>query len=129
MTSGDDVGRAVAWLLDQPVWDTYTYFRGEQTTWNKVLKEAEEITGKTFSVEYLSAESVQARLVEARNSGDPRKGFYAKVDKGHAIGWLYMPKTVENAMAPSWEDSEEANGRVTVRRTETKTSGLEHVAY
>lgn len=115
LTSGDDVGLGLVWLLDQPIWDTYTYFRGEQTTWNKVLKGAEEITGKTFTVEYLSAESIQSRLVEAQRSGDMMKEFRAEADQGHAEGRLNMPKSVENARAPAWEDSEEAKGRVKVR--------------
>lgn len=114
-TSADDVGLGLVWLLDQPKWDTYTYLRGEQTTWNKVLKEAEEITGKTFAVEYISAESIQASVAEAQANGDVYKEFFAEVDQGYADGWLNMPKTVDHAKAPAWEDSEEAKGRVKVR--------------
>lgn len=115
LTSADDVGLGLVWLLDQPKWDTYTYFRGDVTTWNKVLKDAEEITGKTFTAEYVSADGIQARLVEAQRSGDQMKEFFAEVDQANANGWFYMPKTVENAIAPAWEDSEEAKGRITVR--------------
>lgn len=115
LTSADDVGRGLVWLLDQPRWDTYTYFRGEQTTWNKVLREAEDITGHTFTVEYISAERIKSKLAEAQSRGDYYKEIMTEIDLGFGDGWFNLPKIADNAKAPAWEDSDDAKGRVSVR--------------
>lgn len=115
LTSGDDVGLGLVWLLDQPKWDTYTYFRGEETTWNKILNEAEEIMDKTFAVEYIDIESIKATIAQAHANGERYKAFHAEVILGYALGWFTIPRTLDNALAPAWEDSEEASGRMKVR--------------
>ena len=92
LTTGADIGRGVVWLLDQPHWDKHTYFRGENTTWNKVLQEAEEIVGDKFKVEYVSLDKVDQAIKDAESDGNMWKLFFAQVDRAYARGQLVLPE-------------------------------------
>lgn len=92
LTTGTDVGRGVVWLLDQPHWDKHTYLRGEDTTWNKVLREAEEIVGEKFKEEYVSLERVDQGIKDAESDGNPTKLFFAQVEGAYARGQLAIPE-------------------------------------
>ena len=92
LTTGADVGCGVVWLLDQPHWDKYTYFRGENTTWNKVLQEAEEIVGDKFKVEYVSLDQLDRAIKDAERDPNPWKLFSAQLDRAYARGQVALPE-------------------------------------
>ena len=93
LTAGADIGRGVVWLLDQPHWDKYTYFRGENTTWNKVLQEAEEIVGDKFKVEYVSFDKVDQAIKDAEGEpGNVWKLLAAEYDRAFARGQVALPE-------------------------------------
>lgn len=94
LTSGDDVGKGIVWLLDQPAgaWETYTYLRGDVTSWNAILKQAEGVIGQKFEVTYVSVETIAETEKAAQLKGDFKGAFFAEIDKGYAEGWLELPE-------------------------------------
>jgi hypothetical protein len=44
-TLADDIGAAIATLMDVPKWDHYTFVHGDTVTWNQVLAIGERVTG------------------------------------------------------------------------------------
>lgn len=49
LTFGEDIGKAVCVLLDEPKWEKYTYINGDTTSWNKILQAGEQATGTYFN--------------------------------------------------------------------------------
>jgi hypothetical protein len=44
-TLGDDIGAAVAALMEAPKWDKYTFINGDTVTWHQAVEIAEKVTG------------------------------------------------------------------------------------
>ncbi|KAF5535416.1 hypothetical protein FNAPI_12059 [Fusarium napiforme] len=73
-----DVAKFVVAALDLPKWEELMYCYGEKTTWNKVLKQAEDAIGSKFDVAYDPAEKLEkgevTELPFNRNAADlPQK--------------------------------------------------------
>ncbi|KAF5967094.1 hypothetical protein FCOIX_12143 [Fusarium coicis] len=73
-----DVAKFVVAALDLPKWEQLMYCYGEKTTWNKVLKQAEDAIGSKFDVAYDPAEKLEkgevTELPFNRNAADlPQK--------------------------------------------------------
>ena len=75
-------------VLYKGKWPKYFQVSGEETTWNKILAQAEKATGKKFQVEYKSVEDLK-KIIET--SDDGMKKFYAQVDLIYATGELALP--------------------------------------
>ncbi|KAF5621044.1 uncharacterized protein FTJAE_11384 [Fusarium tjaetaba] len=54
-----DVAKFVVAALDLPKWEELMYCYGEKTTWNKVLKQAENAIGSKFDVSYDPVEKLE----------------------------------------------------------------------
>ncbi|PNP84974.1 hypothetical protein FNYG_01671 [Fusarium nygamai] len=73
-----DVAKFVVAALDLPKWEELMYCYGEKTTWNKVLKQAEDAIGSKFDVAYDPVEKLEkgevTELPFNRNAADlPQK--------------------------------------------------------
>ena len=93
MTTLDEIAKSVVELIKyKGKWPKYFYFVGENTTWNKVLKTAEEVTGEKFQVTYKTVQELQEI---AKHSNDPMKKFYAQVDLCYTDGSLLLHSNTE----------------------------------
>jgi len=89
LTTGDDIARAVGVLLDTPKWEKYIYIVGETTTWNNVVKLAENVTGAKFAVTYEPEQQIKERIQNA--GSDMFKRMYAEMDLVLAEGTFECP--------------------------------------
>ncbi|KAJ2956934.1 hypothetical protein NQZ79_g7267 [Umbelopsis isabellina] len=93
MTYGDDIGKAVAKLIDDPrPWPKYTYINGATITWNQLVKWGEEATGDKIQVEYVPTDKLEKAVEDAKATGDTMKIFYADIDLRYATDFLRLPQ-------------------------------------
>ncbi|KAH7232274.1 fungal-specific transcription factor domain-containing protein [Fusarium redolens] len=77
--------------LDLPKWEELMYCYGEKTTWNKVLKQAEEATGCEFDVSYDPPEKLEKGEVAKLPSKEDAADLPQKVLEGLMSLWgLYV---------------------------------------
>lgn len=82
-TRTQDMGKFVAAALDLEVWTEETNMGGEVTTYNKIVKEAERITGKKINVTYISKEEIEKQIEETT---DQMQRFSVQVKKAFVDG-------------------------------------------
>ncbi|KAM0346543.1 hypothetical protein ACHAPY_011652 [Fusarium culmorum] len=82
-----DVAKFVIATLDLPKWDELMYCYGEKTTWNEILKQAEEVTGSRFDVSYDPPEKLQKGEVTSLPSNEGTPDFPRQVLEGLMSFW------------------------------------------
>ena len=53
-TLGDEIGEVIAFLMEVPKWDKFTFISGDTFTWNHAVQLAEKYTGTSSSPPLLS---------------------------------------------------------------------------
>eukprot|EP01119_Soliformovum_irregulare_P008438 TRINITY_DN21556_c0_g1_i1.p1 TRINITY_DN21556_c0_g1~~TRINITY_DN21556_c0_g1_i1.p1 ORF type:complete len:298 (+),score=73.44 TRINITY_DN21556_c0_g1_i1:46-939(+) len=94
LTLAADIGKAVVELLLQDHWPKYFWISGEVTSWNRILKEAEEITGSKFDVTYTPIAQIEENIKQAKDLG-PMPHFYAQCELWYTVG-LAIPSDPES---------------------------------
>ncbi|KAH8924452.1 NAD(P)-binding protein, partial [Atractiella rhizophila] len=65
-TLAQDIGKIVVQALALEKWEEDSWIPGTKSTYNEVVKLAEEITGRKFTVTYESVEELEGRLEETK---------------------------------------------------------------
>jgi len=95
-----DVGRLVAAAVKLPGrWPEELPMRGETTTYNQVVREAEAVTGKKIDVEYWDKATIAKGIEEANAKGDEMKTFSFQVMGTIADGLGPVPPVL-NQLVP-----------------------------
>jgi len=91
VTSCEDIAKAtLALVLSKEKWPKYVNIIGEKTSWNKVLKQSEDIWGK-FQVTKVSVEELKENIKKAQDDPNPMKKFFAEIDYLYATDCFNLP--------------------------------------
>ncbi|KAI5898200.1 NAD(P)-binding protein [Schizophyllum commune H4-8] len=91
LTAARDVARAAVKLVDASAWDPITYVCGENTTWNKLIRDVEEFYKRKFDVSYLSIDEIKTALEVHKNDEDPSALWKAYMDEWNYTGASALP--------------------------------------
>ncbi|KAL1740770.1 hypothetical protein HDZ31DRAFT_46842, partial [Schizophyllum fasciatum] len=109
LTAARDVARAAVKLVDAPLWDPITYVCGENTTWNKLIRDVEgfyskhllscmidahdlrSLAERKLDVSYLSINEIKTALDMHKNDEDPSALWKAFMDEWNYTGASALP--------------------------------------